>query len=64
MIDHSQLSYQEKEEQKRQMKRSLEVFIQGVKDEMKAKGRMIWGLRVLLVAKLCKSDKVERMVNG
>ena len=30
-IDHSQLSYQEKEEQKRQMKQSLEVYIQGVK---------------------------------
>jgi hypothetical protein len=40
-IDHSQLSYQEKEEQKRQMKQSLEVYIQGVKDEMRAKGRMI-----------------------
>ena len=31
-IDHSQLSYQEKEEQKRQMKLRLEVYIQGVKD--------------------------------
>lgn len=31
-IDHSQLSYQEKEEQKRQMNQSLEVYIQGVKD--------------------------------
>lgn len=39
-IDHSQLSYQEKEDQKRQMKQSLEVYIQGVKDEMKAEGRM------------------------
>ena len=39
-IDHSQLSYQEKEDQKRQMKQSLEVYIQGVKDEMRAKGRM------------------------
>ena len=28
-IDHSQLSYQEKEDQKRQMKQSLEVYIQG-----------------------------------
>ena len=37
-IDHSQLSPQEKEEQKCQMKKSLEVYIQGVKDEMKAKG--------------------------
>lgn len=34
-IDHSQLSYQEKEDQKRQMKQSLEVYIQGVKDEMR-----------------------------
>lgn len=39
-IDHSHLSYQEKEEQKHQMKQSLEVYIQGVKDEMKAVGRM------------------------
>lgn len=37
-IDHSQLSYQEKEEQKRQMKQSLGVYIQGVKDEMSGKG--------------------------
>ena len=40
-IGHSQLSYQEKEDQKRQMKQSLEVYIQGVKDEMRAKGRII-----------------------
>ena len=40
-IDHSQLSYQEKEEQKRQMKLSLEVYIHGVKDELRAKGRMV-----------------------
>ena len=39
-IDHSQLSYQEKEDQKRQMKHSLEVYIQGVKDEMRGTGRM------------------------
>ena len=39
-IDHSQLSYPEKEEQKRQMKQSLEVDIQGVMDEMRAKGRI------------------------
>ena len=32
-IDHSQFSNQEKEEQKRQMKQSLEVYIQGVKGE-------------------------------
>lgn len=37
-IDHSQLSYQEKEEQKHQMKHSLEVYIHGVKDELRAKG--------------------------
>ena len=40
LIDHSQLSFQEKAEQKRQMKQSLEVFIKGVKDEMRAKGKM------------------------
>ena len=40
-IDHSFLSYQEKEEQKHQMKQSLEVYIQGVKDEMRARGRMV-----------------------
>ena len=39
-IDHSHLSYQEKEDQKHQMKQSLEVYIQGVKDEMRATGRM------------------------
>ena len=39
-IDHSLLSYQEKEEQKRQMKQNLEVYIQGVKDEMRGTGRM------------------------
>ena len=39
-IDHSQLSYQEKEEQKRQMRQSLEVYIQGVKDEMRGMGMM------------------------
>ena len=39
-IDHSQLSYLEKDEQKRQMKQRLEVYIQGVKDEMRAEGRM------------------------
>lgn len=40
VIDHSQLSYLEKEEQKRQMKLNLEVYIKGVKYEMKAVGRM------------------------
>ena len=37
-IEHSLLSFQEKEEQKRQMKQSLEVYIQGVKDELRVKG--------------------------
>lgn len=40
-IDHSQLSYQEKDEQKRQMKQSLEEYILGVKDELRSKGRMM-----------------------
>lgn len=40
MIEHSQLSYQEKENQKHQMKQSLEVYIQGVKDELSANGRL------------------------
>lgn len=39
-MDDSQLSDQEKEEQKCQMKQCLEVYIQGAKDEMRAKGRM------------------------
>ncbi len=39
-IDHSQLSFQDKEDQKRQMKQNLEVYIQGVKDEMRATGRL------------------------
>ena len=39
-IDHSQFSCQDKEDQKRQMKQSLEVYIQGVKDEMRGMGRM------------------------
>lgn len=41
VIEHSMLSPQEKEEQKRQMKQSLELYIKGVKDEMRAQGRMI-----------------------
>lgn len=40
MIDHSQLSYQEKEEQKHQMQHSLEAYIHGVKDELRSKGRL------------------------
>lgn len=39
-IDHSQLSHQEKEDQKRQMKQILEVYIQGVKDELEASKRL------------------------
>ena len=42
-IDHSSLSYQEKEEQKRQMKQDLEVYIQGVKDKFRQDGRLIEG---------------------
>ena len=41
MIEHSQLSYQKKEEQKRQMKQSLEAYIHGVKDQLKREGRLI-----------------------
>lgn len=40
MIEHSQLTYQEKEDQKHQMKQSLEAYIQGVKDELRSKGRL------------------------
>ena len=40
MIDHTLLSYQEKEDQKRQMKQSLEAYFQGVKDEMKEARRL------------------------
>ena len=39
-IDHSQLSYHDKEDQKRHMKQSLQVYIQGVKDEMRGNGRI------------------------
>ncbi len=39
-IDHSKLTYQHKEDQKHQMKQSLVVYIQGVKDEMRGMGRM------------------------
>lgn len=35
-IDHSQLTPQEREEQKRQMKQSLEVYIQGLKEGLQA----------------------------
>ena len=40
-IDQSPYSYQEKENQKHQMKQSLEVYIHGVKDELRGKGRLI-----------------------
>ena len=39
-IDHSLLSCQDKEDQKRQMKQSLEVYIHGVKDERRVHGRL------------------------
>ena len=39
-IERSFLSHEEKEAQKRQMKQNLEVYIQGVKDEMRRVGRM------------------------
>lgn len=39
-IEHSLLSYQEKKEQKHQMKQSLEEYVQGVKDELRVKGRL------------------------
>ncbi len=40
LIEHFQLSYQEKEKQKHQMKQNLEVYIHGVKDVMRAAGRL------------------------
>lgn len=39
-IDHSQITYQEKVDQEHQMKQSLEAYIKGVKDEMRANGRL------------------------
>lgn len=39
-IDHSRLSCQDKEEQKHLMNQSLEVYIQGVKDELREMGRL------------------------
>ena len=35
MIDHSQLEFEENEEQTRQLEQSMEVYIQGVKDEIR-----------------------------
>lgn len=43
-IDHSSYSYQEKEKQKHQIKQSLEVYIQGVKDELRAEVRVMFML--------------------
>lgn len=40
-IDHSQLSFQEKEEQKHQMKQSLEAYINGVKETLRAGGKLL-----------------------
>ena len=42
MIEHSQLSYKEKEEKRRQMKQSLEAYIHGVKDELRREWRTGW----------------------
>ena len=39
-IEQSAYSYQEKEQRKRQMQQSLEVYIQGVKDALRAEGRL------------------------
>lgn len=40
-IERSFLSYEEKEEQKRQLKQILEVYILGVKDELRAEGKFV-----------------------
>ena len=40
MIDHSQLTFQEKEDRKKQMKQSLEEYIHGVKDLLEREGRL------------------------
>lgn len=39
-IERSSLSYAEKEEQKRQMKQSLEAYIHGVKNELRRVGKL------------------------
>lgn len=41
LIDRSRLSNQEKEDQKRQMKQSLELYIHGVKDLLAGEGRLL-----------------------
>ena len=40
-IDHSQLSFQEKEEQKHQMKQILEAYIHGVKETLRTGGKLL-----------------------
>ena len=42
-IDHSWLSVHEKEEQNHQMRQSLDVYIQGVKDMLSGEGRLVRG---------------------
>ena len=42
-IEHSQITYQEKEAQKRQLKQSLDSYIQGVKDLLAGEGRLVKG---------------------
>lgn len=43
MIDHLQLTFQEKEDRKKQMKQSLEEYIHGVKDLLEREGRLMKG---------------------
>lgn len=40
-IDHSQLSFHEKAEQKHQMKQNLEDYICGVKETLRAGGKLL-----------------------
>lgn len=40
-IDHSQCSQKEKREQKCQMKKSLEAYIYGVKETLRAGGKLL-----------------------
>ena len=41
MIEHSQLSDQEKEEQKHQMKQSADAYNHGIKDGLRMVGKLI-----------------------
>lgn len=41
LIDHLCITAQEKEEQKQQMKQSLEAYIHGVKDLLVQEGRLV-----------------------